>query len=769
MPPTQLCVIRYGVAVLAILAALAVGWGYGRAEAKAKVQGHTPVAKPVSSLLIPKWNPKSVLGEILRKYANGERILAVAQLIENTPVNELASLIQLAASCPDSAVRRAVTDFAYAKWVADDPQAALAFALPTMREGKPENTPISNIFAMWARNDPHAALAAALKLDDAAFRQDAVTKIFNNWVRRDDALEGLAALKALPPGSTIPNEMKWFFQRWSEVDPLAAWANVDKIESEDTRTIARGIILSNLALSDPIKAFNLLRELPSNQQLPLAYHEIFQTWARLDPNAAFAALQGMSAGTFRQTAIEAAFNAWSESDPAAALSAAQTLPAAQDREHAFSMVLANYAMQDPEHAADFIVSLPPGADRNNLIKQYISGTWADADPANALAWLDKNVSGNVHDEAVGDVLNKLGKTDATAAMAYIAQLPTGALHDKYLQTAVGNWAKADAAAALAWVQDNLTGDIRELALSTVLPIVIEADPQAEIGYVMRLPDGPLRDSAIVNLASALAQQDIRVALEWVKNLPSDISDQARHDAMANIVVKNWAAIDPAGAAYYAETLPTSSSDFNTIASGVADVWAKSDYQAAFDWAKTLPQGYTQSVAVSAALFNMSQADPAAAWDEAVKQLETNDNHISFASIVNTWSQTDPGAAAHAVAALPAGSYNTENVASLLVTTWMSHDPDAAGQWVADLPSGELKSAAAARFNQLQQAYSIQKSAGGLMMMTGHTVTVIPNGSGPVTVPLQQESSTSGGNNSSESNQPSGQPDSNNGAQKGNGP
>jgi len=184
-------------------AAYAAGWSYGSNEATASVAKRATmgrIAANIGNRRTLAWDPNGSVGNILKEFSAGEQFLALAKLVEATPVSELARLLEEAESCPDSNVRKNLSGLIYAKWAEADPQGALAHALPSMRKGKPDQTQIPNIFMVWGRMDPKAAFAAALKLDGATFRQDAVAKVLENWIQGNDPQSALAALKSLPTG-----------------------------------------------------------------------------------------------------------------------------------------------------------------------------------------------------------------------------------------------------------------------------------------------------------------------------------------------------------------------------------------------------------------------------------------------------------------------------------------------------------------------------------------------------------------------------------------
>jgi len=748
------------------LAAAAFSAGYflhqGQSSPTLRVNRPKPlVAVPVpekNSGLVLAWNPNGPLGKILRNNSGGERGFAVARLVAETPVFDLEWYIDAAAGCPDEDFSRMVTDFAYAKWAADDPAAALAHALPSLRRYQPVTPrdlndaslkgyveshalttqrqeklkawPVFNILGQWAVNDPQAALAAALKLEATELRQDAVGKVLETWVRGRDAAGALAEWRNVPHNSVAENEATLLFQRWSEVDPLAAFTHAGQINDDGQRTKAQNLILRNLAFSDPVKAVAILHGLSMMDQSTEAFRDEYLIWARLDREAALAGIERLTPGRMRTSALGGVYLGWAEVDAPAAFQAALELPTGEEHERAVAVTLPMLILQNAAAAGAYLAGLPAGTDRDQKVTSMVVGKWGDADPAAALAWLENNTSGPTHDTAVGDVLEKLAAGDPTGAIAYVTQLPESPLREKYLQSVLAVWGKQGPAGALAWVRQNLTGQAYDMALAEVLPLAIQANPAAMVDLVLQLPDGNARNRAVTTLAEALAAQDVPSALAWAKNLPDDLPNTTRNAAM-QAVVKAWANADPArAAAFVEESGPGALGGFSVM--NVAQTWAKEDPEAALAWAQSLPDDGSsfRQQAVAAVLAEMAANDPAVAWKLAVDNLASDPSASAFTSIVSRWGENDPVAVAKALAALPDGALGNHytNIASFFVQDLMRADPEGAAEWVKNLPTGALRDAVVPKLDQMQRADALLKNAGGggmTIMGGGVSISTFP--------------------------------------------
>ncbi len=645
-------------------------------QAKAEIYIRPPAVIPGSTAALPKnvaWDPKSALAEIIKKYAGSARLLAVVSLIEKTPVAQLANLLDQVRTCPEEALRNHVRDLAFAKWTTADPQSAFGYAMTSsVRDGDP--TMLKNVLGVWASINPKLALDSALAIGNAAFRTAAIDAVLTAWVQGADPLGAVAAVKSLSSGQGGANLLEVLFKRWAGLDPIAAFAALDQIDSAEIRRKILYTIFGALANSDPARAFAALRNLPPSQRTAAAYKDLFLKWSKKDPTTAFAALHDLPPGAGLLEAAQSLFSSWAALDPKAALQAALSLPFAVERDKAIALSISKLATQDLHAAADIVAALPAGLSRNNLVGM-LSAIWANTDPNSALAWLDQNTTGTAHTKAVAQVLAVMSKSDPAAAMAVAVHVDDDNQRNNYIQQVLATWAKTDAASALSWVYGNLAGSSLNSAVNKVLPQFIQSDPLTASAYVAEMSPSSNRDSMVLLLASQMTAKDIQSALTWVRNLPEGTPDVTRKQVLQN-VIGAFASSNPTGAAAYAQSLASDPYLGPTVAQLVAAAWAKSDGQAAYAWAESLPNGATRDSAMSA----------------------------SVAGNIPVLSKTDPSQAAQALASLPAGAARV-SAATELARNWVAQDMPASVQWVSTLPAGPERDAAIIEVVQRGQSTS----------------------------------------------------------------
>lgn len=677
---------------------LAVGYAVfamhaeGGSAKKASAHGATATSSSSKTAAIQaasrvQWNPDTPLAQVLKMPDSGERNLELTLLVANTPADKLAGLIDQAMKNPTGESGE-LLQYAYAKWAASDPEAALTHAQATAAR-KNDAGYLDPVLKTWAAHDPQNAFAAVMKMDRTQFRISAVSAVLTTWAQTDDPLGAVSALNHLPPGSVPDYIYHPVYEAWSHRDPAAALANLDKINSDDTRRDVRGYIIRDMATMDPAHALDVLHSFPAGQQSPQLYGELYSSWAAQNPGAALSSAQNLPMGAARVQAIQSVIGNWAETDPAGALKAAQSFPASPEREQAIQASVSRLAQQDPEAAAKYATDAPAGATHNALIRN-VATSWAETDPAAALQWLDKNVSGPAYNQSLLPVMDRLSKADPNAAIAYITQMQDNPQRDNLIQTTLGNWARfGDSNAALTWANDNLTGATRDNAVNSVLNRLVDENPMAAASYVAQMPDSPSRNNLVQNMAQTLAATDINSAVAWLEKLPADIPAATRTQAQQQILGV-WINSDPASAASYVQNM-ADDPNFGRLSAQVSATWARSDPQAALEWAGTLPAGSAHDTAVNNSLVNLAHYDPASAWSYAQK---TGDP-AQLASVVSSWAQSAPGAAAKAATTLPEGDQRVNAVGNV-ANAWINQDPLAASQWINTLAVSPERDAAVTR-------------------------------------------------------------------------
>jgi len=516
---------------------------------------------------------------------------------------------------------------------------------PTSTSLLKENTNArSALVARWAELDHTAALAWAIKYDND---KSTLIDIYDAWSESDPA----GALAALPElqlkGDDYSNTLRFIIGNYFEKDPAAAYA--------------------------------ALRNLPYNQTYEL-YPRAFEIWAWQDPVAAATAALNLPSSSIRDSTLDRIAYTWSLTDSAAALAWAKNLPPSAGKNDALAMVVIDLGHADPVATAAAFASynIPPGYVHNDALNS-IASSYAEIDPAGALQWADKNLTGGDYQTATVSILLAISKTDPAAAAADLAKISDSGVFNAALENfMLQNWTQQDPQAALAWAQalpaDNLSA--RNAAIAQVFSSWTATDPAAAGNYILQnFTTDPAYNTLATQVAASLAKADPEGAFKWALSLPTgggarinaittalgaltDVDPQAAWQDAQKLtggsnaaraeasVISSWANQQPAQAA---AALPSLSEGtyLDTATANVAKSWLSQDPNAASQWINTLAPGSARDGAVSQIISTVGSSDPAGAFNWALSLGNETTRATQVVKLATQWSKQNPAAAATA--------------------------------------------------------------------------------------------------------------------------
>ncbi len=192
------------------------------------------------------------------------------------------------------------------------------------------------------------------------------------------------------------------------------------------------------------------------------------------------------------------------------------------------------------------------------------------------------------------------------------------------------WAQQDVAAAAAWVGSAESGTLRQRAYEQVAVAWVAADLPQALDWARTLPIGDAdAQMAVRQVAFEVARTQPLDALQ----LTLDLAETTPCDGLIRHVTLQWAAIDPAAAAVWADQTVEPALRASLL-SAVATVWA--------------------------------DRNPVIAAELAVLALEPGrEQDNAVVGVVQRWTQCDPEAAAEWVAGFPQGPLSNAAVESML--------------------------------------------------------------------------------------------------------
>lgn len=394
-----------------------------------------------------------------------------------------------------------------------------------------------------------------------------------------------------------------------------------------------------LRAADEATVERLLREAESlrpRRERLAAKSIIYARYAELDPLAAVE--RALAQETDKREMLERVFTAWAKHDLEAALAHAQTIHGAL-RQPAASAVLAVSESLDPTRrqalAAEF--SLQDALAMMNAMEQL------DGDPA--LAW--QNALGTESVEARAQQLFQIGtawvERDPAQALAAAMELPPGGILGTVVPFLVERWAEQDADGALAWILTQPKSRSRGEMLGALANIVAQGAPQDALALAETL-DGTDRRHMAQAALQAWAQTDAPAAMRALEEATDlGLASDLRYALLAQ--------------------------------------WSNSDPNAAFEWAVAQKSSMENMHLAILPLQQIAARDPQQALRLAEK-LSGRQQQAALASVVSTWAENDPHAAA---AWLESASGDLSQAVSAVAFAFAQRSPTEAFDWVSTLP------------------------------------------------------------------------------------
>ena len=229
---------------------------------------------------------------------------------------------------------------------------------------------------------------------------------------------------------------------WARLDPEAALAAVQSVESKSLRTLLEHRIAASWGSTSPREVLENLDLLPESAQ-DSAKSSAIASLAQIAPEEAANLMAGMDGSQQRLMTAFQVLSEWANSDPLAALEWTLNNPEVEDLQTTLlPSILYQVASKDPQIAFDIARQQPLGENGVGLEGQVLSNI-ALMDIDKALALLAQVREGPTLSYAVSSVGRALLRIDdVDEAWGLAQQLPESQRLD-YYQTIVDSWAASD--------------------------------------------------------------------------------------------------------------------------------------------------------------------------------------------------------------------------------------------------------------------------------------------------------------------------------------
>ncbi|MGV3659606.1 MAG: hypothetical protein ACO1TE_05465 [Prosthecobacter sp.] len=323
----------------------------------------------------------------------------------------------------------------------------------------------------------------------------------------------------------------------------------------------------------------------------------------------------------------------------------------------------------------------------------VFGLCAKSDPERA--WREAHAAGVPFTSAALDAIARgCGETNPRKAMELAARLTEVKEQTKFMRTVLSGWADEDPRDLVAWLgtQADAAAFFPQVPWGR-LQFETQADFLAMVGVVpLEVFDGSLEFSQIFGTAG---EGGWATRLDWLQAVP----DKAQRHALYAGAARALMHADPEKALALMPEIENARLR-QQITSATAAYRAAISPEAGFAFADSLTDEKARRLARQSVLNTWAENDPAAAARYALaSQLPPDEGYMGMRyQLGHKWAELDPQAAvSHALTHEPqdeAGSPGGTVLGSAM-SQWVYSDPYTASGWVNALPSGTRRDTAAA--------------------------------------------------------------------------
>ncbi len=602
------------VYLLTLSASTLIGWWLGHLArpASAALGNTAKPSEPKAQVQLPdlaQLGPPQKDGALLDRWN-------FARVVEQTPIEELASLLKKARSNTDPSERRERELMVATRYAQLDPE-------KTAAEGLKEDRALAMlVISAWAAQDGAAAAEWVTKQGDLA-----------------DRTEGMNLALA----------------SFANANPEAC---LDYLERDRNRARAYQESFANLFTSltkrSPARAIEFLAKVTHPVCRLEGYAAVGRAWAQRDPQAALAWAKGLGDQHERANALQGAVTVVAESDPHAAIQALNMIdpagkPTGETPHRAIAKALAKLNFDE---AVQWVKQLDPlKHNQEALLTQSVLPSMQNV-TATALVDLFKGVDVAGRSSDFSETLNlPLGLLpallhwqvkDVSAMLKEVITLPTGEGRDCVLNFLCWKMSQENPAAALQFAAQADAGTREKLAGHLARTLATEGKV-AELAQAIKF--NPAEGAATVaarDAAALLAKNFPERGVEFLQQLREDLRPVAAARMVPDLVLR-----DPTAAVALAETLPAEAQAQQMGV--VAAEWAKVNSTESMRWAQTLSAGPQRDAAAANLAATLVNKEPHNAFTWAHQISDPAQRAPQLQSVLNEWLFQDATAAQRAIA------------------------------------------------------------------------------------------------------------------------
>ena len=340
-----------------------------------------------------------------------------------------------------------------------------------------ERAPANRSWFREARNDREQTRSLQDELDECVSAND-FREAINRLQFQADKTEENRLLSVL-------------FQRWLEVSPIDALAEVRRVE-------------------------NLRHDI-------LRTSRVFETWAFENPNEVRLLLKEILDGRQRDSASRPPF-----------------LDGVDPPEYVLSLV-SGLAKADPNSTANLLGEMSESPVRFHALDVLLQN-WFPQDADAAFRWAERLEEGSLRNQVISKAATKAGQADdPKLGIAWAQSLETSAEQRVALGSLTRQWAARHSREAFQWVvlQED---DLKFHLVPPVISSLMKVDPGAAADWLNQFEASPRMDPAVASYAEALSSVNPTAAMDSA----TAITEESLREKVMLRIAKDWKQTTPKG-------------------------------------------------------------------------------------------------------------------------------------------------------------------------------------------------------------------------------
>jgi hypothetical protein len=409
----------------------------------------TPDRRAVMTALFSRWGeiePKAAMD-----YATALKdefyLVMIIEVAKSWAGRNLAEARESIDKMPSSMLQKAAVGGLIEKLSESDPKAAFELAQKTQTY----SNVIFACFSNWAESNLEEAALYADKFPPGFQRTAALWRVAESWARSDvqAALHWAEAFPATKPTyPSMDSPLPIVFRTWMDTDSESALRWLEAFPGGEKKSDVVTTLIRKITAEDygvPL-AERLIAMAPSGEVRDQAWDRYVRSWCDLDLDGALAWARSQSTN-MQETVLPTLAQSMAEREPLRALELVSTLGESA-RGKATNNVLTTWANAEPADAAAWVEKQPP----QSSLYQSVAEAWVSQDLPATTQWVNGLADGSMKDEVILRVVSRFQSRNPQVAVTWIEGISDEAKRVEASKNLARTWSRNDRTAARSWIE-----------------------------------------------------------------------------------------------------------------------------------------------------------------------------------------------------------------------------------------------------------------------------------------------------------------------------